>query len=369
VKKWLNRALVVAGLAVMAWVVSQFPLSAIRDACLQLGPWVFVTPLVALGWFSASSWSLYYLLDGKAPWSALLYNRIVGEGYNALLPAAGVGGEPFKLKLLGRYVDTHRAVVALINDRIVENGIALAFSAACVGGGAYFLDVAPALRATMVMYAIGGGLAALACAALLLTSITSRIGGRISKWIGAAVGQYERMPLPVLARSFGCTLIARLCGLVETAILFHLLGLDYTLFDVVFTGGAIAAAGFVGGVIPQGIGVTEAATVGVLEMLHFPGQAGVAFALAKRGRQLVVSVAGVLLHVATQGQSDGQISRSSTGSHVPSPHLGASAGQLAFGGHSGEQRAQQSGSAQPARPSPSSSSVAMRHVSSTSVSD
>ena len=37
------------------------------------------------------------------------------------------GREPFKLKLLGRYVDTHRAVVALINDRIVENGIALAF--------------------------------------------------------------------------------------------------------------------------------------------------------------------------------------------------------------------------------------------------
>ncbi len=297
-KAWLHRALIVVGLAVMAWVISRFPLADIRDAVASLGPWVCVTPLVALGWFSASSWSLYHLLGGAAPWRALLFNRLVGEGYNALLPVGGIGGEPFKLKLLGRYVETHRAVVALINDRIVENGIAFGFSAACVGAGAAVLDMPPAVRATMIAYAIGGGLAAIACALLLLTSITSRIGGRISKWIGAAVGTYERMPLPVLARAFGCTLIARLLGMIETAILFHLLGLDYTVFDVVFTAGAIAAAGFVGGVIPQGIGVTEAATVGVLELLHFPGQAGIALALAKRGRQLVVSIAGVALHLA-----------------------------------------------------------------------
>lgn len=302
-KIWIHRALVVVGLAVMAWVISRFPLSEIRDAIASLGPWVCVTPVIAIGWFSASSWSLYFLLGGAAPWRALLWNRIVGEGYNALLPVGGVGGEPFKLKMLGRYVDTHRAVVALINDRIVENGIAFAFSAACVGVGAAVLDVAPAVRATMIAYAVGGGLAAIACALLLLTSITSRIGGRISRWIGAAVGSYERMPLPVLARAFGCTLIARLLGLLETAVLFQLLGLDYTAFDVVFTGGAIAAAGFVGGVIPQGIGVTEAATVGVIELLHFPGQAGIALALAKRGRQLVVSSAGVLLHVASSARA------------------------------------------------------------------
>jgi len=298
-KKWLNRALLAIGLGAIAWVISQFPLSAIGDACVDLGPLVFVTPVLALGWFGASSWSLYYLLGGDVPWSALLYNRVVGEGYNALLPAAGVGGEPFKLKLLTRYVDTHRAVVALINDRIVENGIALAFSAACVAGGAIFLDVAPALRTTMIAYAIGAGLAALACAALLLTSITSRIGGRIAKWIGAVTRDYERLPVRVLARSFGWTLVARAAGIFEIGVLFTLLGLDFTIWQVVFTAGALAAAGFVGGVIPQGVGITEAASVGVFELLGFPGEAGVAFALARRGRQLVTSIAGVSLHLAT----------------------------------------------------------------------
>jgi uncharacterized membrane protein YbhN (UPF0104 family) len=94
------------------------------------------------------------------------------------------------------------------------------------------------------------------------------------------------------------TLIARLIGIFEIAVLFKLLDLDFTLFEVLFTGGAIAAAGFVGGVIPQGLGVAEAATVGVFELLHFPGQAGVAFALARRGRQLLTSIIGVALHLA-----------------------------------------------------------------------
>jgi uncharacterized membrane protein YbhN (UPF0104 family) len=57
------------------------------------------------------------------------------------------------------------------------------------------------------------------------------------------------------------------------------------------------AAGFIGGAIPQGLGVTEAATVGLFQLLHFAGPAAVAFALARRGRTLLVSVVGVTLHL------------------------------------------------------------------------
>jgi hypothetical protein len=66
---------------------------------------------------------------------------------------------------------------------------------------------------------------------------------------------------------------------------------------VVAAAGASAAAGFVGFFMPQGIGVTEAATVGVFRVLGLSGSAGVAFALARRGRMLFMSVAGVLLYL------------------------------------------------------------------------
>jgi uncharacterized membrane protein YbhN (UPF0104 family) len=299
-RQWINRLLLVAGAALLVYLVSRFPLADIADACAKAGPGIAITPVVAMGWFSCGARSLYNLLDGAVPFRALVYNRLVGEGYNALLPAAGVGGEPFKLQLLHRYVPARRGVVALIDDRLVENAIAFLFSAACVGAGAATLDVDPALHATMVLYAVGATVAAAACAVMLFTSLTSRLGGRIARWIGHGRDHAHRTPPAAVARAFGWTLLARLCGLVEIAILYKLLGIDASLADIAFTGGAVAAAGFVGGVVPQGLGVTEAATVGIFELLHFDPSLGVAFALARRGRQLLTSIAGVVLHAATR---------------------------------------------------------------------
>jgi hypothetical protein len=297
-RRWLKRGLVVLGLALIVWMISRFPLSAIADACASLGFWVFVTPVICMGWFAASTTALYYLLERAVPWRALFWNRLIGEGYNAIIPAAGIGGEPFKLKQLSSYVDTHRALVALINDRLIENAIALAFSAVCVGVGALTLVVPPTLHTTMLTYAAGATGAAALIVVLTFTDLTSRIGGRVARWLGSEALGHTRLAKPILARAFLWTAVARLLSLVEIGLLFALLGLDFTVGEVAFTGGALAAAGFVGGVIPQGLGVAEAASVGIFELLHFPGPAGVAFALARRGRTLVVSVTGVLLHLA-----------------------------------------------------------------------
>jgi len=302
-RRWLRRALVALGLALLAWLISRFPLGAIADACVAIGPGVAITPVICMCWFSASSAALYQLLGAAVPWRALLWNRVVGEGYNALVPAAGLGGEPVKLRLLTRYVDGPRALAALVDDRLIENAIALVFSAALVGLGALRLDVSPALEGAMASYAIGAGAIGIAVAVIVLASISGRISRRIARWFGG--GELGGAPVPrrLVVRAFGWTLAARAFGLVEIAILFALLGVPVTAWSVTFTGGAVAAAGFVGGVIPQGIGITEAATVGVFELLHLPGPAGVAFALARRGRMLVMSVLGVLLHVIVRAWS------------------------------------------------------------------
>ncbi len=296
-KAWINRALLAFGFALLAWMISRFPLADIADACLRLGGWVFVTPLLCLCWFGSSSTALYFLLEGAVPWRALMWNRLVGEGYNALIPVGGVGGEPFKLRQLALYVSTERGVVALINDRLLENAVAFGFSAIAVGLGTIYFDVTPALRTTMLTYAVGGGGASIALFLITFTNVTARIGGRIARWIGSATAGHARLPVRVLLRALGCTLLARAFGLCEIAVLFHLLDLPVSIGTVVFTGGAVAAAGFVGFAIPQGMGITEAATVGIFELLHFPGPAGVAFALARRGRMLVMSVLGVVLHL------------------------------------------------------------------------
>jgi hypothetical protein len=294
---WVRRSLLVIGVAICAYMVSRFPIAQIGDACLQLGPWVFLTPVIAMGWFAANTTALYVLLEKRAPWRYLFWNRLVGDGYNALIPAAGMGGEPVKLRMLSKYVETHRAVVALINDRLIDNALAFAYSAAAVAIGAITIKMTPGVESSFLAYAGIGVAIAVVFVLVMATSASSRLGGKIAKLLGAEQLGHERQPTGVLLRAAFWTGLGKLIGFLEIALLFHLLGLSYTAGDVFFMAGALMAAGFIGGAIPQGLGVTEAATVGLFQLLLFPGPAAVAYALARRGRTLLVAVVGVVLHL------------------------------------------------------------------------
>ena len=307
---WVRRGFLLIGVALCAYMVSRFPLSQIGDACLQLGPWVFLTPLIAMGWFAANSTALFHLLERRVPWPALFWNRLVGEGYNSLLPAAGIGGEPLKLRLLSRYVETHRAVVALINDRLIDNALAFAYSGGTVAVGAFTIHMTATVETSMITYAAAGIGISVVFVVVMVTSASSRLGGKIAKLLGAEQLGHERMRPSVLVLAAFWTGMGKLIGLLEIALLFHLLGLSFTIGDVFFTAGALSAAGFIGGAFPKGLGVAEAATVGIFSLLHFPGPAAVAFALARRGRTLLVSVLGVTLHLLFGQRTQSAVSAS-----------------------------------------------------------
>jgi len=307
---WVRRGFLLIGVGLCAYMVSRFPLSQIGDACLQLGPWVFLTPMIAMGWFAANSTALYHLLERRVPWPALFWNRLVGEGYNSLIPAAGIGGEPLKLRLLTRYVETHRAVVALINDRLIDNALAFAYSGGTVAVGALTIHMTATVETSMITYAAAGIGISVVFVVVMVTSASSRLGGKIAKLLGAEQLGHERMRPSVLVYAAFWTGMGKLIGLLEIALLFHLLGLSFTIGDVFFTAGALSAAGFIGGAIPQGLGVAEAATVGIFALLHFPGPAAVAFALARRGRTLLVSVLGVTLHLLFGQRTQSAVSAS-----------------------------------------------------------
>jgi hypothetical protein len=295
---WVRRCLLVVGAGLCAIMVSRFPLSEIGNACLELGPWVSVLPFIALGTYALNSNALRVLLDGDIPWTALMWNRVVGEGYNSLLPAAGVGGEPFKLKELCKYIDTHRAIVALITDRLIDNSIALLYSAGAVAVGAFTIPMTPVLRTSFLTYAAMASALSVVLIVVMTTSLTSKVGGRLARLLGAERLDNARFPVSQVLRAAAWQGTGKLVGLLELGVLLHLLGLPYTLGSVFFLAGALSAAGFIGGAIPQGLGVQEVAAVGVFELMHYPGAAAVAFALARRGRMLLVAVIGVLLHLA-----------------------------------------------------------------------
>jgi hypothetical protein len=224
--------------------------------------------------------------------------RIVGDSYNALLPLAGFGGEPFKIRQLSRDVDTGTVMATLIRDRLVDNSIGWLYGGTEIALGltAYAVDarLEVGLLGYLVFCVVVGTLG------MVLTR--TRVPGRIGGWLASLVGgttpeRIEPLPLPRLAQVTLCYLGSRTLGLCEKVVLLWSLGLPHDLVTAAFVDGFCSAAGYVGFMIPQGLGVFEGATVYLVGVIGGPGAAGVAFAFARRGRMLVVGVFGILCHV------------------------------------------------------------------------
>ncbi|HEX7836623.1 MAG TPA: lysylphosphatidylglycerol synthase domain-containing protein [Kofleriaceae bacterium] len=298
IPKWVDKVFVVAGLALLVYVLSRYPIGDIRTAVSTMWPGVLVTPLIALAWFCCGSTPLYLLLDRRVAWRRVLWIRLVGDSYNALLPLAGFGGEPFKIRQLTMSVDPGFVMTTLIRDRIVDNAIGFLVSAASVAIGltAYTLD--GRLTAGLIGYAIVCGVLGILALALGVTRLPGRVGGWMAKVVSAGPPeQIERLSASrLLFASLWC-LGARALGLLEGAVLLRLLDLPHDFATILFVDGVLNAAGYIGFMIPAGLGVFEGATVYVLAVIGATGPLAIAFALARRGRMLVVSLFGISLHL------------------------------------------------------------------------
>lgn len=299
IPRWVDKALLVVGLGLFAYVVSRYPLDEIASHVAGMWPRVALTPLIALSWFSCSTSSLYLLLDRRVPWLRLLWIRLVGDSYNSLLPLAGFGGEPFKIRQLTRSVESAVVMATLIRDRIVDNSMGFVFGAAelTIGLTGYHVDAR--LQVGLIGYIAVCSVLGVLGIALVRTRLPGRIGGGLARLLGdAAPDQITPVPLARLAQVLACCLAARVLGVLEKVTLLWVLGLPHDLVTAMFVDGVLNAIGYVGFMIPQGLGVFEQTSVFVLGIIGAPGPAGVAFALAGRGRLLVVGMFGVSLHLA-----------------------------------------------------------------------
>jgi hypothetical protein len=294
----VDRAFLLAGLALLVFVVSRYPMAAIGRACLRLGPVVALTPLIALGWFCCNTSALYLLFDRQVPWLRLLRIRLVGDGYNALLPLAGLGGEPFKVKHLAAFLPTDQVLTGLIRDHVLETAVGLLFTSVWLAIAVGHFALGGTLRLAVVAYVVCAPLVGLAVILLVLTRLPGTVGGILARWLGAASQSVMRCPPGKLLKVLGCYLAARTLGTLETALLFWLLGLGVDPITILFCHSVHQMAGNIGFAVPQGLGVFEGTSVYLFSVLGFPGPYAVAFALARRGRMLLVGLLGVALHLA-----------------------------------------------------------------------
>lgn len=247
--------------------------------------------------------------------SALLA-RWVGESANSLMPAGQIGGPVLMARHLAlRGMPMPNAAAAIIVSTTLQTFAQIGFALLGVSLlGAHASHVSQDTLRTSSLIASGFlGLQIVGFYLMQRRGLFSKLmrtaarvfGSRdLSEWmshaeaIDAAVESTYRRGVAV-AGSFALSLIGWLVGTYEVYLILQLLGSPVSWVDALLlesVGQAIRGAAFA---IPGAIGVQEGGYLLLASLVGLPPHAGLALSLAKRAREIILGVPGLLyLHLS-----------------------------------------------------------------------
>jgi glycosyltransferase 2 family protein len=314
--RYLKLVYLLVGLALLAAVVAEVDVAEVAGRVVQVGWGIGVILGLYLAAFVIDSftWQMALLevpLDGRwlyRTWKA----RMVGEAFNSVIPAAGMGGEPVKAVLLKKYygIGYRQGTASLFLGKTI-NMIALVVF---LGGGFALMLGSPLLSASYKLVA-GAGLAAVTLGTFLFfiiqrLRITSLAGTWLSRWRFAAriesVLDHVR-DMDGRLSSFYTDHRGRFAGAVALALVNWLIGILEIYYTMIFLGHPVtlvdawiieAMAQMVRTgtfFIPASIGAQEGAFLLVCGAMTGSPSLGVAVALVRRFREVLWIVWGFVL--------------------------------------------------------------------------
>lgn len=293
--KKLDSLFALAGVALLVWVVSRYPLADITAASRALGPLIGLVLLVPLGWHVSSAAAVWLLFERRIAWRKILWARLAAEAYNSLL--FSVGGEPFRVRFLSRFVPTDEVVAVLLRDRVLDmaSGYLVSATFLAIGLGRYPLPAA--MRASLAVYAAVTAALGLAGLLLVVTRLPGRAGALVRRLVG---GSTTTLPPTLSARALLRVVpfyfVSRALGVLEIAVLLRLLGGGFDMREAGFFDAVLNAAGALGFFLPGALGVFEGTSLYLFKLLQLGGPEGIAFGLVRRARMILFIIVGVVLH-------------------------------------------------------------------------
>jgi len=317
VKRWLWFAYLALGVVLLLVVARETDLAAVWDQALHIGlAGVAAVLLVYLLSFVSDAMGWHLALD-SAPltpaWLGRLFLvRMVGEAFNAVTPAASLGGEPVKAVLLKRYhgFGYRESGASLVLARTVNVLMLVPFLA--VG---FVLLVGDARVPLALKSVAGAGLAALGSGILLFYlvqrfRVSTLAGRRLSRFragrrlVGVLhhIAEFDdrlvRFYTARHARFAGALVLGFanwVLGVVEVWAAMHFLGHPVSFADawIIESVAQLVRAGLF--FIPGAIGAQEGAFVLIAGALTGDGVLGFALALVRRFRELVWIATGLVL--------------------------------------------------------------------------
>jgi uncharacterized protein (TIRG00374 family) len=314
-KTALRLLIVSLGLTVFAWFVKGAGAAEIWHTALRLGwlaplalvPYAFTYGADTFGWKCA-----FGQQSPQVPFRQLYRVRWCGEAVNNVIPSGTIGGEAVKVYLLQKCgIAIAEGTAAVIIGRTVQTLTQIVFIALGAGAFLYIAPDMPGLRmGTALVLALS--LAAAGALVILQAHGVFTLLLRLPVWLpGRARLEAHRERLQqidrqVLAfyrrdrRSFLLCAAAYGAGwLLDSADVFlvaWLLGLPIGWAHALAVESFIGIAKLMGMLVPGALGAQESGIALVCHWAGLPPPLGPAYALIRRGRDLVFAgIGGVLL--------------------------------------------------------------------------
>ena len=254
------------GVALMLGIWQKFSWSAVEDAFHRVGWSLPLVLLVGATWWPSDTCSTAFLIGRwrhRLPaleWAC--------DALSTLIPAAGLGGEPFRYRHLASMplVVTYRVLHAI-------SGLLATTSAALL---VYLLGLpGPAWG----YLALGGSLG-------LVVLIALGLSARKRFW--------PQLTLPQLAGASLAKIVTRLLQLSEVAVILWALDMPLSASQLLLVHASLLASTSVFVFVPGGLGVQDAALVHGCEWAGYGAEVGFQVGVLRRLRQLCWSLLGLV---------------------------------------------------------------------------
>lgn len=317
--KLLSYLAVGAGLTAIAALVAWQGFTEVTDGLVALGWGVALLPLAWLPHLALSGAACRLLFNaGRAPRLSRAMRAIwVGQAVNTLLPAAGVGDEIVKARMLtlgtGRGVD---ATAAVVLDKTVQALTLLVW-------GLIGLLILVSLQAgdeIVIPVLIGSALLALGIVGFVLVQRAGAFGflaGRFGKWLErwnlhrlvSQAGEVDQIIAAFYRRpgrfALACAvrLLARFAMTAEILLAAYLMGHPISLMEAVMLRGLTTALRGIAFPVPNGLGVQEGGYILFGSFVGLSPEFMLALSLATRARELIVGVPGLAAWQHAEGRA------------------------------------------------------------------
>jgi len=258
---------------------------------------ILVLSLIRLR-LQTQSWALALREDGvDSDTRELMFLRLASQGIGYLTVLGPAASEPMKIKLLEHHRGSATAAT-LVDTGTYWMSAGLVLIAGSIS--ATFVLTRNHIASLLLAVLVAAGLWLLARPDVILGPLISWLGKRSPGWLTKAaqiegeIRGFAAAHPATVRRMFVLDLACQALLLAEVAVALYFLHLPLRAGPVLSIEAAGRAVRLVGGWMPARIGADEGGAAAAFAALGFPAAAGLALALARRFRDMLASVIGLI---------------------------------------------------------------------------